>query len=158
MQGQGVIRHRSPAATLDSWDDDRVTTPAEGLARLRAAAVSGELDSLCERHGVRILTVFGSAARSEPSARDLDVGVLFEPDTEVDYIAVIRDLMDLTEANVDFVHLNRGGPVIRERALVGSIALYESEPGAWASASTAAALQRMDTAWMRRLDLELLAE
>lgn len=135
-----------------------MATPVEGLARLRAAADSGELDALCERHRIRVLTVFGSAARGEPTARDLDVGVLFEPGTEVDYLAIIGDLMDLTAANVDFVHLNRGGPVIRERALVGSVALYESEPGAWASASTAAALVRMDTAWMRRLDLELLAE
>ncbi len=135
-----------------------MASPAEGLARLREAAESGELDALCERHEIRILTVFGSAARDEPTARDLDIGVMFEPDAEVDYWSVIGDLMDLTDANVDFVHLNRGGPVIRERALVGSVALYESEPGAWASASTAAALERMDTAWMRRLDLELLAE
>jgi hypothetical protein len=35
---------------------------------------------------------------------------------------------------------------------------YESEPGAWASASTAAVLERMDTEWLRRLDLDLLAD
>lgn len=34
-----------------------VVTPAVGLTRLRAAAESGELDALCERHAVRVLAV-----------------------------------------------------------------------------------------------------
>lgn len=131
--------------------------PATGLARLRAAAESGELDALCVRHRVRVLTVFGSAARAEPAARDLDVGVLFEPGTKVNYPAIIGDLVELTAADVDLAHLNSGGPLIRERALVGVIALYESESGAWSRAATAAALRRMDTDWMRRLGLERLA-
>ena len=133
-------------------------TPLDGLAALQAAAESGELDELCARHRVRILTVFGSAARGEPNARDLDIGVMFEPDADPDYLAIVTDLVDLTRIDaVDFVHLNRGGPVIRERALVGSIALYESEPGALARAQIAAVGERQDTDWMRRLDLELLA-
>ncbi|MDT7581769.1 MAG: hypothetical protein QOK35_3033, partial [Pseudonocardiales bacterium] len=49
-------------------------------------------------------------------------------------------------------------PVLRERALVGSVVLDESEPGAWATASTAAVLERMDTEWLRRMDLDLLAD
>jgi predicted nucleotidyltransferase len=135
-----------------------VATPLDGLAALQAAAESGELDELCARHRVRILTVFGSAARGEPNPRDLDIGVMFEPDADPDYLAVVNDLIDLTRTDtVDFVHLNRGGPVIRERALVGSIGLYESEPGALAKAQVAAVLERMDTDWMRRLDLELMA-
>jgi len=135
-----------------------VPTPLDGLAALQAAAESGELDELCARHRVRILTVFGSAARGEPNARDLDIGVMFEPDADPDYLAIVTDLVDLTRIDaVDFVHLNRGGPVIRERALVGSIALYESEPGALARAQIAAVGERQDTDWMRRLDLELLA-
>ena len=48
--------------------------------------------------------------------------------------------------------------MLRERALVGSAVLDESEPGAWATASTAAVLERMDTDWLRRLDLDLLAD
>ena len=48
--------------------------------------------------------------------------------------------------------------MLRERALVGPVVLDESEPGAWAAASTAAMLERMDTEWLRRLDLELLAD
>jgi predicted nucleotidyltransferase len=126
-----------------------VATPAEGLARLRTAADTGELDALCRRHRIRVLTVFGSAARADPVARDLDVGVLLEPNIRIDYLPLIRDLDLLTGADVDVVHLNEAGPVLRERALVGSVALDESEPGAWASASTAAMVERMDTEWLR---------
>ena len=135
-----------------------MATPAEGLARLRSAADAGELEVLCRRHRIRVLTVFGSAARDDPAARDLDVGVLLEPGASIDYLPLIDDIERLTGANVDVVHLNGAGPVLRERALVGSVVLDESEPGAWASASTAAVLERMDTEWLRRLDLDLLAE
>jgi len=135
-----------------------MATPAEGLARLRAAAAAGDLEALCQRHRVRVLTVFGSAAREDPAARDLDVGVLLEPGVSIDYLPLIRDLERLTDADVDVVHLNEASPVLRERALVGSVVLDESQPGAWASASTAAVLERMDTDWLRRMDLDLLAE
>jgi len=135
-----------------------VTTPADGLARIRAAAESGELAAFCERHHVRVLTVFGSAARGEPSARDLDIGVLFDPDADVDIIAVVGDLIDLTRfQDVDVAHLNRGGPLIRERALVNSIVLCESPPGAFASAQMGAIAERMETDRFRRLSLDLLA-
>jgi predicted nucleotidyltransferase len=135
-----------------------VTSPAEALQRLRDAAASGELDVLCARHAVRVLTVFGSAGRGEDVARDLDVGVLVEPGAEFDVVAAITDLVELTGIDaVDVAHLNRGGPVIRERALVGSVALYESSPGALADAQSAAIAERIETDPMRRLNLELLA-
>ena len=152
-----LTRRRAGAVERSAWDDRRVATPAEGLARLRAAADTGELDALCRRHRIRVLTVFGSAAREDPAARDLDIGVLLERGAEIDYLGLIDDLQRITEANIDVVHLNPAGPVLRERALVGSVVLDESEPGAWAAASTAAVLERMDTDWLRRLDLDLLA-
>jgi predicted nucleotidyltransferase len=134
-----------------------VSTPAQGLARLRAAAVSGELDELCRRHAVRVLTVFGSAARGEPDARDLDVGLLSEPDRPFDASSVVADLIDLTGVGrVDLAHLNRAGPLLRERALVGCVPLYESRSGAYAAAQTAAIGQRIETDAARRADLELL--
>jgi predicted nucleotidyltransferase len=135
-----------------------VATPAEGLARLRAAGESGVLDALCARHGIRILTVFGSAARGLMSARDLDVAGMTETGRRLDPVALVNDLTELTGVDaVDLAHLNRGGPLIRERALVGSVALFESAPGSYASAQTAAIAERIETDAMRRLDLELLA-
>jgi predicted nucleotidyltransferase len=133
-------------------------TPAEGLARLREAAATGALDDLCARHRIRGLTVFGSAGRGEAIARDLDVGVLFEFDAEPDLLGLIAELGDLTGADNDVVHLNRGGPVIRERALVGSIWLYESMAGALTDAMVTAVAERIDTDRLRWLNLELLAE
>lgn len=131
-------------------------TPAQGLARLRAAA---ELEAVCERHHVRVLTVFGSAARAEPEARDLDVAVLTEAGRSVDLVALIGDLIELSGVDaVDLAHLNRAGPVLRERALVGVVPLFESEPGAYAAAQTAAIGERIETDPLRRLDLELLTQ
>ncbi len=136
-----------------------MTTPAEGLARLRAAGASGELDAFCVARSVRVLTVFGSAARGEPAARDLDVAVISEPGAPFDLVVLINDLMALTGVEVvDLAHLNHAGPVLRERALVGSVALFESAEGRFAAAQTAAIGERIETDAMRRLDLELLAE
>ncbi|QJY46533.1 nucleotidyltransferase domain-containing protein [Pseudonocardia broussonetiae] len=110
-----------------------MTTPAEALQRLRDAAASGVLDAFCLRHHVRVLTVFGSAGRGEENARDLDVGVLVERDADVDLISAITDLVELAGTDdIDLAHLDRGGLLLRERALVGSVALYESAPGALA--------------------------
>lgn len=97
--------------------------------------------------------------RGEAAARDLDVAVLTEPGLPFDPVALVTDLVDLTGVErVDLAHLNRGGPVIRERALVGSVALFESAPGRYADAQTAAIGERIETDAMRRLDLEWLAQ
>lgn len=133
-------------------------TPARGLARLHAAAGSGELDALCAAHCIRILTVYGSAARGEPAARDLDIGVITEQGVDLDAVALTADLIDLAGTDsVDLAQLNRAGPVLKERALVGSIGLYESDAGALATAQAAAIGERIDTDPMRRLDVELLS-
>jgi predicted nucleotidyltransferase len=106
---------------------------------------------------VRVLTVFGSTARAERGARDLDVAVISEPGAAFDPVALINDLVALTGVEaVDLAHLNRAGPVLRERALVGAVTLFESAPGRFADAQTVAIGERIETDPMRRLDLELL--
>ncbi len=128
------------------------------LAALRDAATSGALDEFCVRHRIRVLTVFGSAAREESGPRDLDVGALTEHDTPLDVVAAVTELTALAGFDgVDLVHLNRGGPLIRERALVGSVDLYESEPAALANAQVAAMAERVETDPMRRMNLRMLA-
>jgi predicted nucleotidyltransferase len=52
-----------------------MTTPAEALERLRRAEASGELADLAERLGLGLIVAFGSAARGESTARDLDIAV-----------------------------------------------------------------------------------
>ena len=128
------------------------------MRRLRDAAASGRLDAFCARHGVRLFTVFGSAARGEERARDLDVGILTERGISFDAVAVVADLVELTGTDaVNLAHLSRGRPVLRERALVGSVALYERAPRALADARAIAIGERRETDPMRRLNLRLLA-
>jgi predicted nucleotidyltransferase len=135
-----------------------VVTPLEGLERLRAAASSGDLRALCLRYRIGLLTVFGSVGRGEPEPRDLDIGVLSEHGAVVDLFGFITEMIDLVGSDkIDVVHLNSAGPLLRERALVGAIILHEEAPGVWARASTAAVVERLDTDWLRRLGLELLA-
>ena len=133
------------------------TEPRVALDTLRAAADDGRLERLCRRHGVRVLTVFGSAARPGTVPRDLDVAVGFEPHADGDVLALLDDLSVLTGSDdVDLLVLDRAGPVARERALVQCLALYESEPSAYATAQVAAMGERMDTDWLRALDLEAM--
>jgi predicted nucleotidyltransferase len=135
-----------------------VATPAQGLARLREAADSGRLDALCERHGVQVLTVFGSAARAHPAARDLDVGVLSDRTAAFDVVALVNDLVELTGVDaVDLAHLDQAGPVLRERALVGCVPLFQDAAGRYAAAQLAAIAERVETDPGRRVDLELLS-
>ena len=133
-------------------------TPDEGLERLQAAAESGELRVLCQRYHVTLFVVFGSVGRGEPDPQDLDIGVLTDHAADFDLFGFVTEVIELVGLEqVDVAHLNAAGPLLRERALIGSIILYESEPGTWARASTAAVMERIDTDWMRRLSLELLA-
>lgn len=135
-----------------------MTSPLHGLRRLRAAADSGELEALCRRHGVSVLTVFGSAVRNPQAARDLDVAALPEPGRVLDLPALVVDLTDLAGLQeVDLADLGRADPVLRERALVACVPLFESRQGAFAAAQGAAVGERVDTDANRRLNLALLA-
>ncbi len=131
----------------------------EALGRLRAAAEDGRLEDLCRAYGVRLLGAFGSATDpSWPEPHDLDVALQFERSVDGDLVAVINDLVDLTGfQDVDVMNLGRADAVARTSGLVGGEPLYESEPGAFARAQLHAVMERMDTAWLRRLRLELLA-
>lgn len=133
------------------------TDPRTALTRLKAAAADGRLDALCRRHALRVVTVFGSVLRPDADPADLDVAVGFEPDRRGDVLAVLDELSRITGSDdVDLLVLDDAGPVARERALVGCLALYESEPSAYALAQVAAMGERMDTDWLRALDLETL--
>lgn len=135
-----------------------MSEPREALATLRDLADRGELDHFCEERGIRLLVAFGSVAdrqRAEPG--DLDLAVLIEDG--VPLVAVVNAFTSLlgTDA-VDVVDVRRADPVLRHRALVGAVVpLYECERGLFAEEQIAAMLTYMDTAWLRRLDLETMA-
>jgi len=133
-------------------------TPLEALDRLRSAAASGEFERICERLGIRLLVVFGSVIDEhrlrEPG--DLDVAVLLTEGT--DLVDVVNGLLDLVRCDaLDVMDLGRAGVVARAAGLGVCEPLYEDEPGLFATRQMAALVERMDTAWLRRLDLELMA-
>lgn len=124
------------------------------LDRLRSAAEDGTLDEICERRGVRVLGVFGSALTSA-NARDLDVGVGFLSGGG-ELLGLIGDLTDLTGFDgLDVAVVDGADPVLRARALSG-LGLYECAAGVFATEQMAALAEERDTAWLRRLDLETL--
>jgi hypothetical protein len=130
-------------------------TIGEALHRLAAAAGDGSLDPLCERHGVRVLSAFGSALHAA-DPHDLDLGVGFLAG-QGDLLALIDDLTVLTGCDaLDVAVIDRADPVLRARALSG-LGLFEHASGAFATEQMAALAEERDTAWLRRLDLDALA-
>ena len=147
---QQSLRPRQPR-TLVSMNSAR-----EAVDTLKAAAAAGRIDEICERLGVRLLGVFGSACRSSgPEPGDVDIAVSFAgPRRDLD---LIDALVQLTEFDaIDLAVVDLADPVLRGVAFVG-IPLFEAVPGAYAVAQMAALAEQRDTAWLRRLDLETMA-
>lgn len=110
-----------------------------------------ELDRLCRRHHVRVLTVFGSAADPSVSApSDLDVGVVFEPGAAHDVLGLFETLVaTLGTERLDVLDAERASETARYRAIAEGEPLYESEPTAFANAYAAAVMLYLDTARFR---------
>jgi predicted nucleotidyltransferase len=133
------------------------SAPYDGLERLVAAAESGALADLSREHGVTLMVVFGSVLDPGSSARDLDLAVRFQTETP-DVLGLLDRLASFGAGDeVDLMVLNHAGPVARERALVGARVLFESRSGEFATTQIAAIMERMDTDWLRALELELMA-
>lgn len=129
---------------------------------LRGAVADGRLDAFCERHRLDLFVVFGSTADPdvvEPG--DLDIAVRCDPtsETRADVVAIADELARWLDLDVvDVVDLARADVVLRSRALgPRTVPLHEGAPGAFAIAQMAAMAEEMETAPMRRRDLELLA-
>lgn len=134
-----------------------MTTATEAAQRLAAAVANGTVDELCEPRGVRLLALFGSAAAGTATT-DSDLDVAVEWVTDGDLLELVDALTVITGFDrVDVAVLNGASPTLRARALTGR-GLYENERGAFAVAQMAALAEWRDTAWLRRLDLERMAE
>lgn len=138
------------------------TSPYDALDRLHSMAAAGELSALCVRHGLDLLVVHGSVVDPEPlrPARDLDLAFRAKPDAKPDVVGLTNDFLDATRFDgVDLMDLQRAGPVARARALSPDcVLLYEASPGLFATAQIAAITIEMETQWLRRLSLQLMAE
>lgn len=94
----------------------------------RPAFDEGRLAELCRRHGVRTVSLFGSAVRGElREDSDVDVLVEFEPGTRVSYFTLgglQQDLSDLFGRHVDLKTPATLSERIRERVLESAEQIY----------------------------------
>ncbi len=110
----------------------------------------------------------GLPVRGLSAANPAKVEVTTPADTSVTVSQAQRDVLSLLDAatgsdrqrpaatgsdQLDLMVLDSAGPVARERALVGCLVLSESSQGDYAPAQIAATMERLDTAWLRALDL-----
>ncbi len=128
-------------------------------ANLREAARQGTLATLCDRHGLDLLVVFGSVLSDTGDPHDLDVAVrLMSRDHAHDTLEILDDLYRLTGSErIDLMVLNRADPLARERALTTGEPLFQRSPGDFARAQIAAIMERLDTDRFRVMELELMS-
>ncbi|MGF1647883.1 MAG: hypothetical protein ACFCVF_13310 [Kineosporiaceae bacterium] len=138
------------------------TSAIEGVARLRVAARDGSLAAVAHRHGVSVVAGFGSAVTGDAPRgipRDIDVAVGFRTRPADGGLALVGDLMRLAgSSRVDVAFLDEAGVVLVEEALATGETWFEDAEGEAANRHLRASLVRMDTDWLRRLDLALMAE
>jgi len=87
------------------------------------------LTELCQRHGVAVLKIFGSAARGEHST-DSDVDLLIEfRDRKglLDLVGLELELAELFGRKVDLLTEASLSPYIRDRTVSSASVIYEGE-------------------------------
>jgi hypothetical protein len=133
------------------------SAPREALERLAAASDAGRLDGPLVEHGVEVLTAFGSVIDADvDDPHDLDLGVWCGGGGPLDLPGLIGVLSDAADHDVDLAVLDTASLVLVSDAVTGR-PLWEARPGLVAGLQMRFVPQRMDTAWLRQLDLERLA-
>jgi hypothetical protein len=97
----------------------KLTIPDDALARI------------CQRYGVRELSIFGSAIREDFRAdSDVDLLVQFDPSATIGFMALAamqRELSALLGRNVDLVPKDGLKPFIRDSVLSAAQVLYHAQ-------------------------------
>ncbi|MDQ3782887.1 MAG: nucleotidyltransferase domain-containing protein [Actinomycetota bacterium] len=133
-----------------------MTTARGALQRLVELTEDGALDDFLRDHGVELLTAFGSATRTGGVAADLDLAVALAP--QADLYGLVADLIGLLGFdNIDVVDLATADVVLAAEALGVCLPIFEAERGLYARRQMAALTEKMETAYLRRLDLRLLS-
>lgn len=148
-----------PPSTLVTMSSSRAQDGSQALRRLRAAQADGSLTALADEHGLSLLVLFGSAVDPAVTAPgDVDLAAAWQRGAQPDLVGLTSDLMGLIGDPVDVLDLDRGGPVVRQRALAGGEVLLQREAGAFATRQMRAIRDYADTAHLRRRQLDLLVE
>lgn len=87
------------------------------------------LAAVCRRHDVRVLKVFGSAARGEDGPdSDIDFLVEFVGDKSLfDLVGLQLDLAELLGRKVDLLTVPAISPYLRDRILASAAVVYDRE-------------------------------
>ncbi len=142
-----------------------MVTPREALDTLCRDPGKTTLAETCSAFGIDCLVAFGSTVDGEAEARnhdhDLDLAFSRHPDRPrrpLDVLDLIARLQEITGySKIDLADLDRSTPIAKSEALLGGVPLFEAAPGIFAIKQMAAFSERLDTAWLRRLELDLLA-
>jgi len=87
------------------------------------------LAAVCRRHDVRVLKIFGSAARGEDGPdSDVDFLVEFVGDKSLfDLVGLQLDLAELLGREVDLLTEPAISPYLRDRVLASAAVVYDRE-------------------------------
>jgi len=118
-------------------------------ASLLAAVDDGRVRSMCERLGLDLLVLFGSALTTDDPG-DVDLAVGYGPGVDHDLLAFLDAVHDLAPGDfVDVLDLDRAGPVARVQALIRGRVLYERSPGTFTRREMFALGEYAETSHMR---------
>lgn len=113
------------------------------------------------RAGVRLVVVFGSAARgTEHPGSDIDVGVLFDgpPAEPRPFDARLEAVARALQADrpLDLVVLDEADPLLLHEVAVDGRPVFEAAPGTFEEFRIRAVKRYYDTAWIRRIEADAL--
>jgi predicted nucleotidyltransferase len=101
---------------------------------------------IAEQTGLRMVVLFGSAARGEARQEDLDLGVLGGDREAIDSVDLTnRFTVALGRQDVDVVDLGRADPVLLMLVARDGVPLYEKAPSEFACFYSLAARRFADT-------------
>lgn len=112
---------------------------------------ANQFQTLATQHKLRLIVLFGSAARGKMHAEsDMDIGVFVEKKlTPSKRMTLWSQLSRLFPRDVDLSVINHIDPAVAFRIAKEGILLFEDEPGRWENWKSYALLQYWDTAKFR---------
>lgn len=118
---------------------------------------TGELAAFCRARDVTLLVAFGSTVSGPlpDAARDLDLAFMSSTSTQLDVLADLSTWLGIDE--IDLLDLRQAGAVAKVEALLHGAVLYEQSPGTADRMLSTAAVELMDTKWLRDWALDLMA-
>lgn len=126
-------------------------------ATLRERVADGSLASMCDRLGIDLLLLHGSAVDDPAAAGDIDLAYLPTPGADVDHLQVVEELARLVPGDhLDVMPLHRADPVATYAALGLGDPLVERRPDVFAEQQIRAFGEYRDTQKFRDMALRLV--